>query len=189
VQPTADVSVRTAWTADAAAIAAVQVSAWRESYAGLLPADVLAELDPEPIAARWTASLDKPGDARNRVLVALERATVRGFAVTGPSPDPDADPVADGEIAELVVEPSRRGAGHGSRLLHACADTLRADRFRRATTWLASTDDRARAFLADAGWAPDGAHRELDLRGDAQVLVKQVRLHTDLGDDQAAATG
>ena len=80
----------------------------------------------------------------------------------------------------LVVEPSRRGAGHGSRLLHACADTLRADRFRRATTWLASTDDRARAFLADAGWAPDGAHRELDLHGDGSVRVKQVRLHTDL---------
>ena len=143
MQPTADVSVRTAWAADAEAIATVQVSAWRDSYASLLPADVLAELDPEPIAARWRASLDKPGDARNRVLVALERATVRGFAVTGASPDPDADPVADGEIAELVVEPTQRGAGHGSRLLQACADTMRADRFRRATTWLASTDDEA----------------------------------------------
>jgi GNAT superfamily N-acetyltransferase len=107
--------------------------------------------------------------------------------VTGPSGDPDADPVADGEIAELVVEPARRGSGHGSRLLQACADTLRADGFRRATMWLTSSDDRARAFLAAAGWAPDGAHRELDLRGDAQILVKQVRLHTDLGADQTAA--
>ena len=181
--PTADVSVRTAWSADAEAIAAVQVSAWRDSYAELLPAEVLAELDAEPIAARWAASLDKPGDARNRVLVALERASVRGFAVTGPSADPDADPVSDGEIAELVVEPGRRRTGHGSRLLQACADTLRADRFRRATTWLASTDDDGRSFLTRAGWAPDGAYRELDLHGDAQVLVKQVRLHTDLGDE------
>jgi hypothetical protein len=40
-----------------------------------------------------------------------------------------------------------------------------------------------RQFLTDAGWAPDGAHRELDLRGDGEVLVKQVRLHTDLGDE------
>ena len=187
MQPTADVSVRTAWTADAAAIAAVQVDAWRESYVSLLPAEVLAGLDAGPIADRWAASLAKPGDARNRVLVGLERATVRGFAVTGPSGDPDADPVADGEIAELVVEPARRGSGHGSRLLQACADTLRADGFRRATIWLASSDDRARAFLTAAGWAPDGAHRELDLRGDAEIVVKQVRLHTDLGADQAAA--
>ncbi len=181
--PTADVSVRAAWLADAPSIATVQVSAWRDSYAGLLPAEVLDELDPEPIAQHWGSSLDKPGDARNRVLVALERATVRGYAVTGPSPDPDADPVADGEIAEIVVDPVARGSGHGSRLLQACADTLRADRFTRATTWLASSDDAMRRFLADAGWAPDGAHRELDLRGDAEVRVKQVRLHTDLGGD------
>lgn len=189
MQPTADVSVRTAWTADAEAIAAVQVRAWREAYAALLPSDLLAELEPAPIAARWNASLDKPGDARNRVLVALERATVRGFAVTGPCTDPDADPMAHGEIAELTVEPSQRGAGHGSRLLQACADTLRADGFRQARAWLISTDDPARLFLTQAGWAPDGAHRELDLEGDGRIRVKQVRLHTDLGDDQAAAIG
>ena len=35
-------------------------------------------------------------NARNRVLVALERNTVRGFAVTGPASDPDLDPVAVG---------------------------------------------------------------------------------------------
>ncbi len=187
VSPTADVSVRTAWPADAPAIASVQVTAWRASYDGLLPAEVLAELDPEPLAERWHSSLEKPGDARNRVLVALERASVRGFAVTGPSPDPDADPVADGEVAELVVDPGARGAGHGSRLLQACADTLKADRFIRARTWLASTDDALRGFLTDAGWAPDGAHRELDLHGDDTVRVKQVRMHTDLGDDQKAS--
>lgn len=178
--PTADVSVRVAWTADAAAIATVQVTAWRDAYAGLLPSENLAELEAEPFAERWSSALAKPGDARNRVLVALERASVRGFAVTGPSPDPDADPVADGEIAELVVDPGARRAGHGSRLLQACADTLRSDRFRQARTWVSSTDDACRTFLADAGWAPDGAHRQLDLHGDAQVLVKQVRMHTDI---------
>ena len=38
----------------------------------------------------------------------------------------------------------------------------------------------AGAFLQAAGWAPDGAHRSLDLHDDGSVLVKQVRLHTDL---------
>lgn len=178
--PTADVSVRVAWSADAPAIAAVQVAAWREAYAQLLPADVLEALDVEAFAAQWAASLDKPADARQRVLVALDRNAVRGFAVTGPSPDPDADPVADGEIAELFVHPGHRGQGHGSRLLHACVDTMRSDRFTHARLWVASTDDRLRTFVTDAGWASDGAHRELDLRGDGEVRVKQVRLHTDL---------
>ncbi|MGH3333821.1 MAG: GNAT family N-acetyltransferase [Nocardioidaceae bacterium] len=180
---TADVSVRVAWADDADGIAEVQVSAWRQSYDGLLPAEVLEALDPAQFAAAWHASLNKPKDARNRVLVALERNTIRGFAITGPSTDPDADPVADGEVSELTVDPAHTREGHGSRLVQACADTLRADRFTRAVLWLNTTDDALRAFLTEAGWAPDGAHRELDLHGDGSVRVKQVRLHTDLSED------
>jgi GNAT superfamily N-acetyltransferase len=116
------------------------------------------------------------------VLVALERNTIRGFAVTGPAADPDCDAVADGEITELTVDPEQTRHGHGSRLIQACADTLRADRFTRAVTWVNSTNDTLRGFLGEAGWAPDGAHRELDLHGDGSVTVKQVRLHTDLSE-------
>lgn len=180
--PTADVSVRVGWADDAAGIADVQVRAWRKEYAGLLPADVLTAMDPEDFASAWHASLAKPKDARNRVLVALERNAVRGFAVTAPASDPDTDPVADGEIVELTVDPDQTRHGHGSRLVQACAETLKADRFTRALVWLASTDDARRAFLTEAGFAADGAHRELDLHGDGSVRVKQVRLHADLTD-------
>ena len=176
----ADVSVRVAWADDAPGIARVQVRAWRREYADVLPAEVLDGLDEDQFAAAWRTSLNKPQDARNRVLVALERNTVRGFAVTGPTPDPDGDPIADGEISELTVDPEETRHGHGSRLVQACADTLRADRFTTALVWLNTTDDARRAFLTGAGWAPDGAHRELDLHGDGSVRVKQVRLHTDL---------
>lgn len=180
--PTADVSVRVGWPDDAAGIADVQVRAWREEYADVLPAEVLTALDPEDFAAAWHASLAKPKDARNRVLVALERNAVRGFALTGPASDPDTDPVADGEIVELTVDPTQTRQGHGSRLVQACAETLKADRFTRVLVWLASTDDVRRSFLTEAGFAPDGAHRELDLHGDGSVLVKQVRLHADLSE-------
>ena len=182
--PTADVSVRVAWADDAEAIAGVQVKAWRQAYDGVLPSDVLDALDPADFAAAWSASLNKPKDARNRVLVALERNTVRGFAITSPSEDPDSDPVLDGEVSELTVDPDHTRHGHGSRLLQACVDTLRADKFRRAVLWLNTTDDALRQFLTTAGWAADGAHRELDLRGDGEILVKQVRLHTDLTDSE-----
>ena len=178
--PTADTSVRVAWADDAAGIAAVQVQAWQEAYADLLPADVLAGMTVEGVAESWHASLSRPGDARNRVLVALERNRVVGFAITSPASDPDCDPVADGEIAELTVQPGERGKGHGSRLLQAAADTLLADRFTRAVLWLRADDDALRAFVDSAGWAPDSAHRELDLHGDGSVTVKQVRLHTAL---------
>ena len=178
----ADVSVRVAWVDDAPAMAAVQVRAWREQYDGLLPADVLDSLDADAIAAGWQQALTKPPDARNRVLVALERNLVTGFAVTGPAADPDCDQVEDGEVADITVDPGKRHEGHGSRLVQACADTLRADRFTRAVTWLPAAADDLRTFLTEAGWAPDGAHRTLDLTGDGSVRVKQVRLHTSLAD-------
>ena len=180
--PTADVSARVAWAEDAAAIAAVQVRTWRASYADLLPADILEALDADQIAERWRQSLARPTDARNRVLVALERNLVTGFLVTGPATDPDCDPVSTGELTDLTVDPDRRGAGHGSRLLQAGAETLVADRFERAVMWLPTAEDATRVFLTSAGWGPDGAHRTLDLLGDGTTTLKQVRLHTALVD-------
>jgi GNAT superfamily N-acetyltransferase len=177
----ADVSCRVAWGDDAPAIAAVQVRAWRASYDGILPGDLLDSMSADELAEHWRASLIRPPDARNRVLVALERNLVTGFALTGPASDPDCDPVADGEVTDLTVDPHKRGQGHGSRLVQAAVDTLRADRFTRAVAWLAAQDDASRSFLTGAGWAPDGAHRTLDLTGDGSVQVKQVRLHTSLG--------
>ena len=175
--PTADVSVRIAWGDDAAAIAALQVRAWRTAYAGLVPLEALPA-DADAVAEAWRASLAASTDARNRVLVALERNRVVGFAITGPASDPDCDPVSDGELAELTLDPDERGRGHGSRLLQAAVDTMRADRFTRAVTWAMANDDALRAFLTEAGWAPDTAHRELALDAEAGPRVKQVRLHT-----------
>jgi len=173
------VSVRIAWTDDAPAIAALQARTWRTAYADVLPVENL-ELDPEATAQAWATALRSPGDARNRVLVALERNRVVGFAVLGPASDPDCDPVADGELQDLTVDSGERHRGHGSRLLQAVADTLTADRFTRAVTWTLATDDELRRFLTDAGWAADGAHRELDLDGTGATTIKQVRLHTAL---------
>ena len=180
--PTADVSVRVAWADDAPAIAEVQLRAWPDLYAGLVPADAIPS-GPEAVeaaAAAWRESMTKPGDARNRVLVALERNRVVGFAITGPASDPDCDPIADGELQEITLDPGERGKGHGSRLLQAAADTMQADRFTRAVSWVLASDDALRRFLTAAGWAPDTAHRELDLDGSGATLVKQVRLHTAL---------
>lgn len=175
---TADVSARLAWPDDADAIARVQLAAWRDMYTDLVAPEVLESLDADDFSQRWAETLTKPPDARVRVLVALERADVRGFTLVHPSVDPDADQVADGEVGEFVIDPEHRGEGHGSRLLQAAMDTLAADHFTRARWWVASTDDALREFVTESGWAADGAHREL--QDDAGHTVKQVRLHTNL---------
>jgi GNAT superfamily N-acetyltransferase len=176
--PSADVSVRIAWSDDAEAIAAIQARAWATSYAGLVPA--AGELREADFAQLWRDALVRPADARHRALVALERNRVVGFAITTPATDPYCDRVTDGELMELTVDAGEQGKGHGSRLLQAAADTMVADGFTRAVTWLVAEDDVLRTFLTDAGWGADGAHRTLDLDGTGVTQVKQVRLHTTL---------
>ena len=78
------------------------------------------------------------------------------------------------------MAPDERGKGHGSRLLQASVETMQADRFTRAVLWAIADDDALRAFLTEAGWAPDTAHRGLDFDGTGSTIVKQVRLHTSL---------
>ena len=174
----ADVSARLAWPDDAAAIVRVQLDAWRTAYAGMIPSEELDALDAEELAANWARTISVPKDARMRVLVALERADLRGFALVHPSYDPDSDQVADGEVGEFVIAPAHQRAGHGSRLLQAAMDTLVADKFTRAVWWVTASDDALRAFVTESGWEPDGAHRELAAANGS--TIKQVRLHTSL---------
>lgn len=176
----ADVSVRVGWPADAAGIAAVQLRAWEQRYDDAMATQLKDQgVGADELAAAWRGTLGRPPQARQRAMVALLHDEVVGFALTGPNGDPDADPSVDGEIGEFTVDPERTRGGHGSRLLQACVDTLVADGFSRAVCWVDATDDIVRAFLASAGWAPDGASRELADEAGTQA-VKQVRLHTSL---------
>lgn len=170
-------SVRLALPREAQDIAALQARTWADEFSD--HPELMAEVTVDEIAEVWHRAIARPPLAACRVLVALSADGVVGFATTLPSDDPDATPGTDGSIAEFLIDPNVRGRGHGSRLLHACVDTLRADGFTVATCWVGSTDDVMRRFLTDAGWAPDGSHREIGL-ADGSVRVKQVRLHTDI---------
>jgi GNAT superfamily N-acetyltransferase len=176
--PVAD-SVRTAWPAEAGPIAELQRRVWSSELPADVAAALLGELSTAGMAEAWERAISRPPQARYRVLVAVAEARVVGFATTLPGQDPDADPATDAEIGEFAVDPPARHRGHGSRLLNACADTLRADGFRRARWWVADDDEVLRGFLAVAGWVPDGSTREIGSE-DERVRLSQVRLHTDL---------
>nr|WP_067461716.1 GNAT family N-acetyltransferase [Actinomadura macra] len=181
----ADVGVRPARRADAAAVADIQVRTWRQGYRDLLPAGVLARVTgPEALAAwreRWAEAATSPPSPRHRLLVAVSSDLVVGFAAHGPAEDDDLDPAATAELITLLVDPLHSRAGHGSRLLAASVDLLREDGFATLTTWAFEEDEVTRRFLGAAGWAPDGAARTLDM-GEP---VRQIRLHTDIRDDGA----
>ncbi len=176
-------SVRLALPSEARQIAEIQRRHW---LADPLTRRAAESLDVDAAAQSWSDAIARPPMAAFRVLVAVEgeggvgphgqHVVVRGFAALGPSPDPDLGPT-DAEVAEFVVVPW--GEGHEDRLLHAVADTARADHHDRLTWWLRTTDDSLRAWLTESGWAPDGAHREIGTE-DGVVRIRQIRLHTDI---------
>ncbi|MFI0409718.1 GNAT family N-acetyltransferase [Actinomadura sp. 3N508] len=179
----ADAGVRPARRADAAAVADIQVRAWRQGYRDLLPAGVLAEVTGpaalEVWREKWTEAAIAPPSPRHRLLVAVASDLVVGFAAHAPAEDPDLDPADTAELITLLVDPLHARAGHGSRLLAATVDLLREDGFATLIAWTFEDDEVTRTFLGSAGWAPDGTARTLDM-GDP---VRQIRLHTDITDN------
>jgi GNAT superfamily N-acetyltransferase len=176
----ADVGVRPARRADAAAVADIQVRAWRHGYRDLLPAGVLDEVTGDAAVERWrekwAEAATAPPSPRHRLLVAVASDLVVGFAAHGPAEDPDTRPDDTAELIGLLVDPLHARAGHGSRLLAATVDLLREDGFGTLISWVFEDDEVTRSFLGSAGWAPDGTARTLDM-GEP---VRQIRLHTDI---------
>lgn len=182
---TVDAFVREGRPDDATTIAELQVRTWRAVYADVVPATVLDELtgpqSVERFTEQWRASTQNPPSSRHRLLVAVQSgvhdaAGITGFAAIGPAGDEDRWPGTDAEIYELHVAPEHVRQGHGGRLVNAAADTLRDDGFGTACIWIVDTDTVTRDFLTTAGWAADGARREIDLGSP----VTMSRLHTAL---------
>ena len=174
--------MRPARAADAESLARVQVASWRRVFGGIVPQALLAELTGDEAMGlwrdRWREAITKPPTSRHHVLAAVASREVVGFVSAGPATDADRWPGTDGELYELRVAPERTGHGHGSRLLHAAADTLAQEGFHTLCTWAPVADTALRGFLESSGWAADGARGELDVGTSVQV----VRLHTTISE-------
>lgn len=162
----ADVSVRPATPDDEAAIARVQLRAWRTTHADLLGAEVLEQLDVMAVRRQWAAAISAPPSRGHHVLVACDGPRVVGFAASAPLTGEGGDGGGETgvDVVALEVDPDHRRGGHGSRLLAACVDIARDAGATHLQTWVLDGDDARGQFLAAAGLGPDGAARELGVR-------------------------
>lgn len=167
----ADVSVRPAVVEDEAAVARVQLRAWRADHAQVLGAAVLEQVDVLAVRRQWEQAIAQPPSPAHHVLVACDGPRVIGFAASAPT--------GDGvEVLALEVDPDHRRSGHGSRLLAACVDTARAEGLAHLQTWVLTGSEIRERFLAGAGLGPDGVTRELGVAAPAQDgLTREVVEH------------
>ena len=137
--------LRQARLEDAAAIGAVHVAAWRETYPGIVPAERLATLDPAERAGMWARSIA----AGQHVTVVEDAAGLAGFALCGEQREPELG--CDGEIwaIYLLRRAQRRGLG---RALMACmARALLDEGKHSASLWVMAGNAPARCFYAALG--------------------------------------
>lgn len=167
--------VRLATATDAPTLAKLQQDSRAARYALLLPPEALTAND-ESVANWERLCQAADADGHTLALMAVDDAEVVGILASIPATDPDLPDREWVEIAELAVADGHTGEGHGSRLLAAWADLCRDS---PATVggimWVPASDDELRGLLTAAGFAPDGAHRTLDLHGDGTVTVRMLR--------------
>ncbi len=120
--------IRRATSADAEAIARVYVDCWRESYAGLLPADHLESLSYGRFAQQWRYTLSAGGWA----FVAEVEGEAVGIGSGGRARD---GRLAEGELYVLYVRLAHQGRGIGRALFEACHYRLALSGLRGMVAW------------------------------------------------------
>lgn len=144
---------------DAEAVARAHVHGWQAGYAGIMPAEVLARLNPAAWAQRrrdlGTADPEHPF----ATLLAEVDGTVVGFTTFGPYRNnqdrADLDP-RYGEILAMYLEPAHWGTGAGRALFAAARSGLAERGWTEYRLWVLAENARARRFYERAGLSPDG---------------------------------
>jgi L-amino acid N-acyltransferase YncA len=154
--------VRKARQDDAAAIARIYINSWHDTYAAILPAQLLCAMTPRGQSARWRSAILARG--REAVLVAESPAHgVIGMASFGPSRDRGLR--FDAEVYTLYVDPMYYGFGTGRALLCGSFAVMRDRGYESCIIW-AHAKNPARFFYEKLGGRLS-AERTVRMMGDA----------------------
>jgi ribosomal protein S18 acetylase RimI-like enzyme len=147
------ITVREPALADAATIADLHVSTWREAYSHLLPDDYFS---PEYIEGRhrmWAYVLGHPRDDMT-IRIAERDGSIIGFAWAGQGRGLEgAEPLRERELYAIYVAAAHYGSGAGQALLDAALGDG------PAMLWVAKENPRAAAFYRRNGFAFDGTEQ------------------------------
>ena len=140
--------VRPVTAADVTRTAEVKVQVWREAYAGLMPADYLAALDPAEFAAQHLARVQEPPPEVVDLVGLDPGGQIVGMGVAGPGVDDDRP--CRWQLFAINVLRSARGTG--------LADLMMAELVgsRAVYLWVLPGNERARACYTRYGFVTDG---------------------------------
>jgi ribosomal protein S18 acetylase RimI-like enzyme len=150
--------IRAAEENDAFSIAEVQVAAWRQAYAGMMPQFFLDRMSAEKRAPMWRRSLSVPSPGTTDVVMD-EAGDLVGFCVYGPSRDEDAMP-GTGELVAINLLPRAWRCGFGRAMCLRALAHARQQEWNAMTLWVLDANVQAQSFYASLGFGPDGAEKQ-----------------------------
>jgi GNAT superfamily N-acetyltransferase len=146
-----DATLRPACAADAAALGAVQVQAWQESYRGLLADGYLDRLSVARRTRQWCRMLAAP-PPHWQALVLEDGAGLAGFGIAGPHRE--SGRAAPAEVMALYVLRRQQRRGWGRAIMQRLAAGAAAWGAPSLELWALSGNAAAVAFYAGLGGQP-----------------------------------
>ena len=130
------ISVRPARLEDAATLARIYVETWRDTYAGVLPDQMLVGMSDTRHAAAWAHELRTSDRFGDTLAAELPNDGIVGLSTVG-STRRDASALIDGgEIYRLYVAPAFQNRGIGRALMLGSFDWLIERRRGAAMLWV-----------------------------------------------------
>jgi GNAT superfamily N-acetyltransferase len=138
------IDVRPARSTDAVGLSEVYADAWREAYAGIIPALTLHRMIVRRGAGWWGEMMQQ-----RSILVLDVGGTVAGYASFAPAAGRLRPAAA--EIQELYLRPEYQGIGLGARLFAATLKRIRGRGYGCVLVRALEENDRANGFYTRRG--------------------------------------
>ena len=136
------IDVRPARPSDATQLADVYEAAWREAYAGIIPAVTLQRMIARRGPAWWRSVLQ-----RRTLLVLDVGGIVAGYSTFAPA----SGHANAAEVQELYLRPEYQGVGLGLRLFETVLRRVKARGYHRVLVRALAENERANAFYRRRG--------------------------------------
>lgn len=154
--------IRPGTPGDAAAVARIWETGWRDAHLGHVPQALVEARTAESFRLR---AAERVADT----AVAVVDGELAGFVM-----------VVDDEVDQVYVDASHRGSGVAGRLLAEAVRLVAAGGHERAWLAVATANTRARRFYERQGWTDNGAFEHAAPVGDDSIAVACHRFVRDV---------